>query len=74
MPTDETEPDRPKWEKSRIATIRPDSDSRRRHQRGARPTAAGVIRFDESSDTVEAPAPLSQTYSLTSSYVDPALN
>jgi hypothetical protein len=28
MPTDETESDRPKWELSRFATIRPDSDRR----------------------------------------------
>jgi hypothetical protein len=28
MPTDETESDRPTWEMSRIATIRPDSDRR----------------------------------------------
>ncbi len=30
--------------------------------KGTRPTAAGVIRFDESSDTVEAPAPLSNLF------------
>ncbi len=62
MPTDQTEPDRPKCDMSRIATIRPDNDSRCRHQRGTRRTARGGVRFDESSDTVEALAFLSNLF------------